>query len=271
MIFSKFVKTAKLMGVIAVAANLTGCGEVIDEGNFGIEKYWSGEYNAETFTGWKGNLFDTIYEVYGREMLIPVENVRPKDKAGVMLKDLDLTVSVKINKDNAVSFILKTGDITKDKEYDAYSIGKKIVAKDAQSLIGETIRKFTSEEILDQKSEVERTFTADLQTELNKLYGKGTFEVIETRFANILVADIVEEKIQATAMINAEAEKNKAINAVLSSRLETLTKEANTIKEAAEKGGITVDQLLTYETIKAIRESGNNNVNVTIPLKNKPN
>lgn len=65
------------------------------------------------------------------------------------------------------------------------------------------------------------------------------------------MASSIEEKIQAVAMVTAEQEKNKAIQKVLESRQETLSKEASTIKNATDKGGLTVDQLLQYENDKS--------------------
>ena len=70
-------------------------------------------------------------------------------------------------------------------------------------------------------------------------------------------------------MVTAEQEKNKAIQKVLESRQETLTKEAATIKNAADKGGLTVDQLLQYEMIKAIKDAPNEKVNIQVSA-NKP-
>ena len=35
-----FIRGAKIAGALIIAANLTGCGSVIDEGNFAIEKHW---------------------------------------------------------------------------------------------------------------------------------------------------------------------------------------------------------------------------------------
>lgn len=268
--FKGFHRTAKVMGIIAVAATLSGCGEVINEGNFGIERYWGGQYNQKPLTtGWNFNMFDDIYQVHGRETQLNVADVRPKDSRNVMLRDLDITLTYKVNPEKAIPFLLKTADITRDNEKDVYVLGEKVLTKDAQSYVSETIRKFTSEEILDNKSLVENTFATDFQEEVNRLYGKGTFEIVDVKFANVLVAESVEEKIQAVAMVNAEKEKNQAIQAILASREETLTRKAQTIKNAADKAGITVDELLNYEMIEVLRES-NNPISLNISTRNSP-
>ena len=97
-----FARTATLVAAVSATALLTGCGQVIDEGNFGIEKYWGGEYNQESISqGYKFNILDSIYEVHGREMLLQIEDAKPKDKDRAMLEDLDLSISIKTLKDGA--------------------------------------------------------------------------------------------------------------------------------------------------------------------------
>lgn len=263
-----FTKTAKLVAAVGMAAALTGCGPVIDEGNFGIEKYWGGEYNTQPLLqGWHFNIFDTIYEVYAREMMIPIENAQPKDRNKAKLQDLDINIMVRANPAKAVEFLLKTGDLTTDPNSSRLLLGRTILAKDAQSTIGETIKKFTSEEILGDKKTVEEAFKRDFQGELDKLYGPETFIVNEVKFGNILAADFIEQKQQAISLLNAEKEKNDATMAVLASRKDTLAAEAKTLSQAAEQGGITVDQLLTYETIKAIKETPNSQVRMNMDVK----
>lgn len=263
-----FIRGAKIAGALIIAANLTGCGSVVDEGNFAIEKHWGGSYNESIINqGFHGNIFDTVYQIYGRESLVKIEDIRPKDANKVMLKDLDLNISFKANKEGALKFLLKTGDLSKNG--DLYYLGQKYVPKDAQSVIGRTVGKFTSEEMLSEPTKLETTFKSDLQKELDELYGKDCFTVTEVKIANIQVATSIEEKIQAVAMVTAEQEKNKAIQKVLESRQETLSKEAATIKNAADKGGLTVDQLLQYEMIKAIKDAPNEKVNIQVSA-NKP-
>lgn len=257
------------MGAIIVAANLSGCGKVIDEGNFGIEKHWGGEYNSEVHgQGWVPNVWDTMYEVYGREMLITIQNAQPKDKDKAKLQDLDLTISVTANKKNAVPFLLKTGDLV-EKDGNIL-LGYNILTKDAQSMIGETVKKFSSEELLNDKKAVENAFQKDLQSELDKLYGKETFTVKEVKFGNILAAEFIEQKQQAIALLNAEAGKNEATMRVVESRQKALIAEAKVLSEAASQGNITVDQLLTYETIKVLRENPNQDVKLNMDVKNSP-
>lgn len=176
-----------------------------------------------------------------------------------MLQDLDLNIVFKINKNGALSFLLKTGDLRKrnseiGEDSSLYYLGKTYMSKDAQSLIGKTTRKFTSEDMLMDANKFENTFKADLQSELDLLYEKDTFEIIDIKVANIQVSPAIEEKIQAVSILGAELEKTTAIERNLESRKKTLALEAATVKYAADHGCLTIDQFLQYELIKAIKD-----------------
>lgn len=261
--FKQFARTATLVASISAVAMLTGCGKVIDEGNFGIEKYWGGEYNTETLgTGFKVNVFDTIYEVYARENLIAIADAKPKDKNGAILEDLDLTVVVRALKEGAIPFVLKTGDIAPYN--DAFVIGSKYVQKDAQSVLGTTMQKFASEDMQKDKQPFEVEYKKDLQIELDKLYGKA-FVIEEVKVSSIKVSKLIEEKIQAISAVQAETAKNEAVMKILASRESVLTQEATLLKRASEKSGISVENILQNELIKAVRENNNTNVQVSVP------
>lgn len=267
----KHLSFVKLFFLALFSIILTGCGgTVVSQGNFAVEKYWGGAYNEEVHgMGYNYQFFDTLYEIYGKEHMLKIEDVRPKDKDSIMLKDLDLNISYKALKDGAVRFLLKTEDIVKNPELKVYILGSRVVQKDAQAVIGHTMRKFSSEELLDKPLDVENAYKQDLQKELDSLYGKNTFEIVEVKIANVQVAESVENKIQAIAAVKAETEKNAAIRKILETREDTLTKEARVISNAAAKGGITVDQLLSYETIKAMKEMDASNLRVNVDTKVK--
>jgi len=55
-------------------------------------------------------------------------------------------------------------------------------------------------------------------------------------------------------MVAAERARNEATVAILESRQQSLTQEATVLKNAAAAAGISVDQLLQAELIKALRE-----------------
>ena len=243
-----------LIALFAIFA-LSGCMRST-EGNFFVVKNWDKTYQDAPSYGLEWVIFDSAQEVYGRERLLQVLDARPKDKENVMLQDLDLSVSYRINPNKAIDFLRARGDITspRDMPNGVYVVGETYVHKDAKSVIGETIKKFYSEEILNEKRRVEEQFKEDLQNELDTLYGSDTFYVTEVKIANIVVAPSIEDRIQSVALINAEKIKAEAISKVLDTRLEIQTKEMMVIAQTAENSGLSVDQVLEARRLDILRE-----------------
>lgn len=231
---------------------LAGCARPT-EGNFLIVQEWDKRYRNEVNTGLEFTVIDTAIEIYGRERLITISDARPKDSEGVMLQDLDLTIGVLINKDKAVDFLRTRGDITKLSE-SVYMLGENYIKRDAGAMIGETIKNYTSEFLLSNKRVAEDKFKSDLQAELNELYGEGTFKITEIKFANIIVAPSIEERLQAVALINSEATKAQATMKVLDTRRQTQIEEMKVLAEVARESGLTVDQVLEARRLDIIRE-----------------
>lgn len=259
----------KTLLAVALISVFTGCTRV-EDGQVGIVKNFSGEVKPNVIgTGYEMTVLDSVTTINAREMLISVENVRPKDKNNILLQDLDLTISVKVVRDGMVPFYLKTGDLTASKDVGVYNLGENILKKDAQSKIGATIRKFSSAELLDDKTKAEDAFKAALQVELDSLYGKA-FEVMEVKIANITVSPAVEAAIQSSALLDAEKAKNEAEKSVIKGRTEIMTAKAEAIKTASRLSGVPVTEILEQERIEVLRiaamQQGASKIQMTEPV-----
>jgi hypothetical protein len=240
----------------------------ISEGNFGIEQYFGGSYNTQPLSnGIKLNLFDKIFEVYGKESLVKIEDVRPKDSDGVMLKDLDLNVGIKINKENAVPFLIKTGDIVYNRDSGLFVLGQNYIIKEARSSASQTVRKFKSEDLIDQQQQVEDAIKVDLQAQLDKLYSKDTFSVTDIKIANVQLSEAIEQKIQSVEEIKAEEARVNATSQILEMRNNMLNKEIAGYQVIAKANGINFDQVMEYQRTKAMSE-GKIGANIQIPASN---
>ena len=255
-----------LTGTVLSALMLSGCScESIREGNFGLKQsYFTAAYDHSPLSsGFNFAFLSDIHEYYGREELIQVEDIHPKDKSNILLKDLDLVVTFQVNKYKAADYLVRTSDaVAKD---GSVLLGTQRVDRAARQAIGPSVRHFESIEILNDPTHLQHQFKVDLQTSLDKDYGKDVIEVIDVKVANILVSDVIESRIQSASVLAAEKAKNEATMAVLASRQATLSQEAKVLKAAADAGGITVDQLLQSELLKVWREGAK--ADVVIPVK----
>lgn len=243
---------------------LSGCGSSsVAQGNFGLAKTMiTGQIQDGVYTpGFNLGIISNIHEYYGREDMIKIDNIHPKDKDNVLLRDLDLIVTYKINPEKAKDFIIKTSDVVSVDG--VYHIGQVRLDRDARNIIGESVRLFSSIDILNSPKGLQEQFKKDLQANLDKEYGEQVFMIKDIKVSNILVAEAVEARIQSIALIDAETAKNDAIISILKGREKRLAAEAKILKTAADEAGLTVDQLLQSQLIDAIKE-GNVHPQVTV-------
>lgn len=253
----------KILAALAMVAMMTGC-VMIEEGNFGLEKSFDNQVNDTPKYGIQITVLDSIVEVTKREFLLPVENVRPKDKMGVLLEDLDITYTIRLHPEGAIRFYKERSDLTCPSGMTGCVIGANYLKKDAAANIGNTIRKYDSALLLDDRKTIEEELKTDFQNELNTLYGKDVFEVVEAKIAAVQVAKSVEERIQAVALIFAEKARAEATMTVLDIREETFTKEFQSLSNAAKSGGFTVDQALEYRRLEILRDMPATGVNINV-------
>jgi hypothetical protein len=233
----------------------TGCScQTIREGNFGLKQndFTAAYDHSPLDSGLHFGFFSTIHEYFGREEIIQVRDIHPKDKSNILLKELDLVVTFQIDKAKAADFLVRTNDaLEKD---GTILLGTQRVDRSARQVIGPSVRNFESIEILNDPAKLQEQFKKDLQEHLDGEYGPKVLHIVDVKVANILVSDVIETRIQSVAVLAAERARNEATMAILESRQKTLTQEATVLKSAATASGLTVDQLLQAELIKALRE-----------------
>lgn len=257
------MRIIKVLAALAIAATMSGC-VMIEEGNFGLEKSFDNQINDTPKYGLQFAVLDSIVEVTKREFLLPVENVRPKDKMGVLLEDLDITYTMRLNPEGAIRFYKERGDLSCPPSMTGCVIGVNYLKKDAAANIGNTIRNYDSALLLDDRKVIEEQLKADFQKELNTLYGDDVFVVVEAKIAAVQVAKSVEERIQAVALIFSEKARAEATMTVLETREAILAKEFASLSNAAKAGGLTVDQALEYRRLDILRDMPATGVNINV-------
>lgn len=272
--FKNFSRTASIVGLAFTAALMTGCTKMPEEGNFLVTKYWwSNTYEPTISKEREVNILDTIYEIYGKEKLYSLLDQTPKDKSGVLIQDLDITIAIKVNPqisqgENIIKFIVNKGGLVYDETLKQYVLGESYILKDAGSVLSKVFAKIDSEELLNNKEAFEKTYSNALQEELNKLYGEDVFNVADIKVAGFKASQATEQKIQNINAIKAEENKNNELLNAAISKEKVMLSNAKMIKNVSNLTGLTVDQVLEAELIKAISESSDSAPKTVIDITN---
>jgi hypothetical protein len=242
----------------------------VSDGNFGIGKSISGIYQDQVINqGFSINFLTKVLEVDGKNNIVQVSDIRPKDKDGVLLEDLDYNITYNVNPERAVSFLRSQRDMVLSDD-GTYTLGKTYVTKFAQRVATEVIRDFASVSLLDNPAEVEAAIQTVLQDRLDKEYGQGLFEVANINIASVKVSDVIEQRIQNVAAQDAAAAAAQAQMRSLEKRGEAELAEAQSIKGISDRSGVSMEQLIEIRRIRAL-EALNASPQVTISADRKSN
>lgn len=247
-------RLAKFAIFALAIATLAGCARP-SEGNFLVVRdSISKKYADRVNYGFEMTVLDDAFEIYGRDQLLTLsgDRIRPKDSEGVMVQNMEVTIVWRNTPEAVIPFVRKYGDMTN--KGSVYVVGENFIRNIAESEIGEVIKNYKSEALLNEKTTVSKAFSDHLQKILDEKFGQNTFVISEVRFANVLVAPSVEERMQAVALINAEKVKADATMRVLETRENTQLAEMQLLKRVSEKSGVSVDQILEARRLDILRD-----------------
>lgn len=259
--FEKLGRRVRVMALLGVVVMMTGCG-MVQEGNFAVEKYWGGQTNKEAVMPGIhpfDDVLDSYTEIYGREYILQIPDIKPKDKDGVLLKDLDLSVSYRVNPKLTPTFLVKESqDLLSDPTKDGMIVGSQTLKREIMSLINQTTQKFGSREMLMNQEQFEKQLLLDIQTVLNAKYG-NIFQLSATRVSSIVVADSIELRIQSIAAMQAQ---EGMANAAESSKKDKERSDeaailplANAYKNVSTKTGVSIRDLMEMQKIEALKNT----------------
>lgn len=267
-----FFRSFFIAMTIGLTTLLSGCViETVNDGNFAIGAgSYSGKYQEEIYTpDWYWAPLTNLTQISGQENVVQILNVTPKDKNNVLLQDLDIVFTYRAIPKNSLKFLRERGGLTPlPSNREVFMLGYDKLQKDGKSMVQTSTQKYTSEEMLANIKQLETTFKNDLQNEIDGLYGAETFEILDVKISNIKVAPYIEDKVAQVEILKAEQQKNIERMKVIQSTAQVKNAEAAMLKEAIQQSGLTVEQYLRHEMIKAIANnegtSSNTPVNVVV-------
>lgn len=204
----KFIKTLALAALVALMAACTQ----IDTGNVGVESTFGQVKEDSLPPGVYMTAFKTVYEISAKEVPLELNDLTPKTKDRITMKDMDITVYYKMNPAFAAKLFARySGDLVDNK--DAYILGSGVVKRVAREAAYTAAAKFDSSEIHVKRTELAADIRANLTKELVEDAGKGAFEVTNVIIRSVLTDTALEDSIrQAAAVENQIRQKQGQID-----------------------------------------------------------
>lgn len=264
-----------LLGIVLLGA--IGCTQ-IDTGNVGVERSFGKINSVPQPQGVYMTILDSVDEFTTKEVSFQINDMSPKSRDNLTLKDLDVDVYYKVNPANIPGLYIKyQGDYVKHKEIvedgsEVLVMGYGRVFRAAREATYNAVDDFDATTMHTKRAEIAEQIRLNLQKELESS-DPGSFTITTINVRNLLTDPAIEKAIQqqiATdqevvrmqkqvlvaeanadrmrAMAQGEADANAILAAsltpaILQIRLAEIERE--TIVESAAKGNMVINGSVT--------------------------
>lgn len=259
------MKKLFLIAMIAASTLLTACGTV-ETGNVGVRKTFGQVQQDEVQPGFYQSILSSVDEYTTKETYVSLQNLTPKAKDKLILKDLDVTVYYKTNPQKVAEFVSTHAAMSAKMNGEGFiRPGYVLIENMARGIVSDEVSGFDSLTLHQNRTDLEVAIKNALAEQLNKS-DPGYFEITRVVVSSLLTDPSVEESIRKNIAMTNEIDTAKK-------EVQKKLEEANAMMKTANA---LTPMLLQHEYIKAIDKCAANpgctlfvgapgNLNMTLP------
>lgn len=231
----RFIQT---FGLICLTSALAACSQ-IDTGNVGVERTL-GKVSPEALPpGVYFTMFKTVDEFTAKEVSLSLENLTPKSRDNLTMKDVDIDIYYKVTPTNIPALFVKyQGDVAQHKQVVKDGTSDLIVAygrvlRESREAIYKAIAEMDATTMHTKRAELAESVRKILQSELDST-DKGAFTVTAVNVRNMLTDPAIEAAIRQRAETDQAIERKRKEVELAKAEAERLVVEAKGQAEANE-------------------------------------
>lgn len=215
--------------ILAIAlllmAAMTGCTQ-IDTGNVGVETV-RGQVSDQTMPpGVYGTIFKTVYEVTTKQVVLPLNDLKPKTKDNLTMADFDIDVYYSTNGGKVASLFTKyNGDLAKLESGDL-AVGQGRVYRTAREAAYQVASEFAGLEMNQKRGDMAAKLIKYIQAELDR-NDAGAFVVQDVNIRSLVTDAAIEQSNRANAQMQNEIDQKEK-------QIQLARKEAERLKVIAQ-------------------------------------
>lgn len=202
-------KSLMVLAFMGMLVMLTGCMGVIEQGNVGVRTTF-GKVNAEPVEpGMYMAVLSSVREFTAKESAVNLDNMTPKAKDNLTLKEMDLTVYYRVNGTKIPALFTKYAGQNARSNHGYWYAGYQLVENLSRTAIYEEVAKHDSLTIHQHRDEVAGAVQKNVQAELDKS-DPGTFTVTRVVMRQVITDPAIEQSILANVQMQKQVEAKKA-------------------------------------------------------------
>lgn len=207
------MKTIRTLVLVLLAWLIAACSQ-IDTGNVGVERTL-GKVSPEALPpGVYFTMFKTVDEFTAKEVSFSLNDLTPKSRDNLTMKDVDIDIYYKITPSVIPGLFTKyQGDLVQHKQVVQDGTGDLVVAysrvsREAREAVYKAIAQLDATTMHTKRSELAEMVRAGLQRELDA-NDKGAFTVTAVNVRNLLTDPAIEAAIRQRAETDQAIEKKR--------------------------------------------------------------
>lgn len=237
---------------------LGGCMGVIDQGNVGVRTTF-GKVNEEPVEpGMYVAVLSSVKEFSAKETAVNLDNMTPKARDNLTLKDMDLTVYYRANGAKIPSLYTKYAGQNARSNHGEWYAGYILLENLSRTAVYEEVAKQDSLTIHQHRDEVAEAVKKNVQTELDKS-DPGTFTVTRVVMRQVITDPAIEQSILANVQMQKQVEAKKAeLELARAEAARTVAEAEGTAKRNQILNASITDSLIRYKQALAMEECASN-------------
>jgi prohibitin 1 len=207
------MKTIRTIVLVSLAWLIAACSQ-IDTGNVGVERTL-GKVSPEALPpGVYFTMFKTVDEFTAKEVSFALNDLTPKSRDNLTMKDVDIDIYYKITPSTIPGLFTKyQGDLVQHKQVVQDGTSDLVVAysrvsREAREAVYKAIAQLDATTMHTKRSELAEMVRAGLQRELDA-NDKGAFTVTAVNVRNLLTDPAIEAAIRQRAETDQAIEKKR--------------------------------------------------------------
>ncbi len=241
---------ARTLSSLAAAAALAACTQ-IDTGNVGVERMF-GKVGTEALPpGVYFTAFKTVDEFTAKEVSFALENLTPKSRDNLTMKDVDIDIYYKVTPAAIPGLFTKyQGDMVQHRQVVKDGTSDLVVAfsrvsREAREAVYKSIAQLEATTMHTKRTELAELVRSGLQKELDA-NDKGAFTVTAVNVRNLLTDPAIEAAIRQRAETDQAIEKKRKEVELAKAEAERLIVEA--------EGQARANQIVSASLTPALKE-----------------
>lgn len=228
---------------------ISSCGfKSVDNGNVAIviDSFSKNVHDNPLNSGLTFKPFTSTVEVSATDVRLELSDLQPKDKKGMKFEDVDVTITLRLDKEKAVTLYKETKEVNYVEHLDNDVLGYQKLKQIATAVVTDAFLSFNYQEFISSREKLDKKIQELLQKEVDQLLYKA-YKIKDVQTIKTNLMPDIEKAFQNRSLVSQKELLVKSRERLMLKEMELKEKEMFKMKNIAKKIGVKVKDLMDYQ------------------------